>query len=258
MFGAVNRARLTPCPLDIVPAWEGAITVWNSPADEVPHLYLRLAVFDDADDADDASLQVELDFRPRLNAGYQLAAADDGSFPPPASREEFAMSSLRARYDAAFFDEIRTWIRQVRASDGAKEVASTFDAPLQGRRQFGGAQAKDGAGMLAGPLLVCQSLPLNEASVDAATSAVARAASFWLGWKAHASPASWMNHRMQYDRDCQIRQTVSLASGQAMRARFGAAGLALAQDADGRLDMAGHNLMQEQGGFGSDPDEGRD
>ena len=44
-----------------------------------------------------AGVDLELDFRPRLNAGYEAADAD-GGFAPPGTREAFAQASLRATY----------------------------------------------------------------------------------------------------------------------------------------------------------------
>jgi len=40
--------------------------------------------------------------------------------------------------------------------------------------------------------------------------------------------------------------------------RYGAAGRDLAKATNGRLDMQGHNMMQEQVAFGDDADDGRD
>ena len=40
--------------------------------------------------------------------------------------------------------------------------------------------------------------------------------------------------------------------------KFGAAGRDLAKAANGRLDMQGHNMMQENVAFGDDADDGRD
>jgi len=49
------------------------------------------------------------------------------------------------------------------------------------------------------------------------------------------------------------------ANTDALAARLGATeGRELALAEAGPQDMMGHNMMQEQGGFGSDPDEGRD
>ena len=114
--------------------------------------------------------------------------------------------------------------------------------------------------MASGPLQVSVRLPLTEAGVAAAANACAAAADAWLGWLAEAEPASWMANRMIYDRDCMVRQLLRGASARGLEA-YGLAAddaAALAAAHAGRLDMMGHNLMQEQGGFGSDPDEGRD
>ena len=67
-----------------------------------------------------------------------------------------------------------------------------------------------------------------------------------------------MRNRMMFDRDCQVRQLVASTTARALEDRYGEAGRALATADAGRLDMMGHNMMQEQTGFGSDESEGRD
>ena len=67
-----------------------------------------------------------------------------------------------------------------------------------------------------------------------------------------------MRNRMMFDRDCQVRQLVASTTARALEDRYGEAGRALATADAGRLDMMGHNMMQEQKGFGSDESEGRD
>ncbi len=71
--------------------------------------------------------------------------------------------------------------------------------------------------------------------------------------------ASWINNRRIYDRDCLVRLAMVQANTDALATRLGASeGRELALAEAGPQDMMGHNMMQEQGGFGSDPDEGRD
>ena len=70
--------------------------------------------------------------------------------------------------------------------------------------------------------------------------------------------SSWMRTRQIYDRDCQVRQATTSARVAELGERYGAAGRALATKAAGRLDMMGHNMMQEQKGFGDDAEDGRD
>ncbi len=108
-----------------------------------------------------------------------------------------------------------------------------------------------------GPLQLSLQLPL--AHLDAAAVACDEAAERWIAWMAGADEASWVNNRRIYDRDCLVRLAVLRANAAALGARLGAEdGLRIALADAGPQDMMGHNLMQEQGGFGSDPDEGRD
>ena len=57
----------------------------------------------------------------------------------------------------------------------------------------------------------------------------------------------------------QLRRRSLKGRGDASRVSEGDAGAEVAIAACGKLDMEGHNMMQEQGAFGTDdPDEGRD
>lgn len=219
--------------------YHSSLAIWNGPRVEVPHLFLQLDV------SERGGVELEVDFRPRLNAGYELVRAD-GSFAEPTSRAAFAMSELRVLYDERYFtDEARAWCAGVAATPGASSRPSmSAHAAIQGRRQFGGETAEDGGGQVAGPLLVSTRLPLDESSLEACAAAYANAANRWLGWMASAEDASWVKNRMIFDRDCQVRQLLHAASGRAMRQRFGEQGPALAAAAAGRLDMAGHNFLQ--------------
>ena len=70
--------------------------------------------------------------------------------------------------------------------------------------------------------------------------------------------ASWMRTRLIFARDSQVRQAVAAKRVSLLGERFGAAGRDLAKAMNGRLDMQGHNMMQEQVAFGDDADDGRD
>lgn len=54
----------------------------------------------------------------------------------------------------------------------------------------------------------------------------------------------------------QVRGGVYVAARAALETVHGAAGGKLAVAAAGRLDMWGHNMMQEQGAFGADASDG--
>lgn len=227
--------------------FSSTIAVWNTPSVETPHFYSRLGI-------SNSEIQLEIDFRHRLNAGYE-AVQDCGTFLPPTSREEFAQASLRSTYDAAYFtSEARAWRSALLSTEGARPApASSAGVRIEGRRQFGAAGSA-----VAGPLLVSLTLPLSDFGVETAVAASDSAAGLWLDWCSKAETASWMSQRMLYDRDCQVRQLCVQAAAEAYAERFGADGRALAIAEAGRLDMMGHNMMQENKGFGSDPDEGRD
>ena len=236
-----------------------SITVWNAPSVEVPHLFLRLGVSTGGDASEAPSpptLELEIDYRHRLAAGYE-GVQPDGGYPEPTSREEFAQASVRRMYDETFFTaEARQWWEAVHQADGAKPLRTPLtDAIVEGRRQFGGSSNEP----CSGPLRVSLQFPLSDAAIEAAAEACEAAAARWLGWMAEAPDASWINNRRIYDRDCLVRLGVLRSHAAALAVRLGSEeGMEVALVDAGPQDMMGHNLMQEQGGFGSDPDEGRD
>ena len=84
-------------------SWE--LEAWNGPSVEAPHFYASL-------EDDGENIEVEVDFRPRLDAGYDLAveATDAREYPAPTSRAAFSQKALRVDYDELFFsDEARAW-----------------------------------------------------------------------------------------------------------------------------------------------------
>lgn len=215
--------------------FHSSLAAWNAPSTDVPHFWSSVGVRD-------GEIALELDFRPRLNAAYDAPRGADGEYLAPTSRAEFQQSSLRAAYAASFFTpEAHAWAESVRATEGAREVvAPSATSFIANRRQFGG----DNAGLCSGPLLVSLRLPLTSAGVRAAAEACTAAMARWLGWMEVAEDASWMNQRMIYDRDCQVRQLLRMAEAHELDAQHGAEGASLAAAHAGRLDMAGHNMMQ--------------
>jgi len=222
------------------------LQAWNAPTTDVPHLHVQAGV-------SDGGIDLSIDFRPRLNAGYERAGAD-GAFADPQSREEFSQAGLREAYATAFFDEgAALWRAAVCATEGA-ELVRVDGADVQGRRQFGGT-----AGVSYGPLRIELRLPLTRAAAAAAAAAVESSAQRWLGWMRAAGEASWMANRMMYDRDNQVRHAVYRADAGRLQARWGAAlGLRVAAAYAGRHDMVGHNTLGLGMGHGFDDSDGRD
>ncbi|KAJ1635986.1 hypothetical protein T492DRAFT_962231 [Pavlovales sp. CCMP2436] len=223
-----------------------AITAWNTPTVDVPALRTRLGI-------SDGMIDLLIDYLPRLNGGYE-ACGTDGSFPEPDSRGAFAQAGVRSAYDKAFFTrEAREWHAAVSASAGAERVSPDPESSrVAGRRQFG-----ESAGVSYGPLLLSLRLPLTDAGAEVAVRALEHGAGQWLRWMADPARSSWMSNRMQYDRDCQVRQSVYRAEAAAFEGRFGEWGLALAAANAGRHDQAGHNTLGLGLGIVDDSD-GRD
>ena len=94
-FEAVDRDCAWCSSTTVVAAatssWE--LEAWNGPSVEAPHFYA--CVDDDGD-----NLEVELDFRPRLDAGYDMAveATAERVYPAPTSRAAFPKKALRSDY----------------------------------------------------------------------------------------------------------------------------------------------------------------
>lgn len=223
-----------------------SIQVWNAPAISVPHYHALVGT-------SSGGINLSIDFRPRLNAGYERQAPD-GSFPEPLSREEFAQAGVRAAYDANFFDaDARRWHAALRATVGA-ELVPPREVNVEGRRQFGGS-----AGVSYGPLRLELRLPLTEAAAAVAASAVEESAARWLRWMAAASEAAWMANRMMYDRDCQVRHAVYRTQAAELEGVCGVElALRVAAANAGRQDMVGHNTLGLGMGHGYDDSDGRD
>lgn len=242
-------------------ACSGELSCWPTPAVEVPALFVRTAYEGEGGETAEgqaaapsapALIRLEFDFRPRLDGAWERAGE------APQSREAFSAAALRGEYDALFFTEpVRQWREGLRALPGVVELGPpAAGVRLSGRRQFGGEEG----GAAGGPLALALGFPPTASGAAAASSAAGEAVGFWLGWLENARAASWMRNRLQYTRDCQLRAALYAAAARELGARYGAAGLALAAAEQGRQDMWGHNLMQEQSAFGHDgaDGEGRD
>ena len=121
-------------------SWE--LEAWNGPSVEAPHFYASL-------EDDGEHIEVEVDFRPRLDAGYDLAveATADRVYPAPTSRAAFSQKALRVDYDDLFFsDEARAW--RAEKVENAEAVPPRWATlVVEGRRQYG----DDDAGAVGGP-----------------------------------------------------------------------------------------------------------
>jgi len=226
-------------------SWE--LEAWNGPSVEAPHLYASL-------EADGENIEVEVDFRPRLDAGYDLEveATADRVYPAPTSRAAFSQKALRVDYDELFFsDEARAW-RATKLVDAESVTPRWATLVVEGRRQYG----DDDAGAVGGPLALRARYPRD--AVEAAVAVCDEAADRYVAWMTDPAEASWMRTRLIFARDSQVRQAVAAKRVSILGERFGAAGRDLAKAMNGRLDMQGHNMMQEQVAFGDDADDGRD
>ena len=228
-------------------SWE--LEAWNGPSVEAPHFYASL-------EDDGENIEVEVDFRPRLDAGYDLAveATDAREYPAPTSRAAFSQKALRVDYDELFFsDEARAW--RAEKVENAEAVPPRWATlVVEGRRQYG----DDDAGAVGGPLALRMRYTRDADGASRAAAACDEAADRYINWMTNPAEASWMRTRLIFARDSQVRQAVASKRVQILGERYGATGRELAKAMNGRLDMQGHNMMQEQVAFGDDADDGRD
>ena len=231
--------------IDETTSWE--LEAWNGPSVEAPHFYASL-------EDDGEAIEVEVDFRPRLDAGYDLdvEATADRVYPAPTSRAAFSQKALRVDYDELFFsDEARAWCKE-KLADAESVTPRWATLVVEGRRQYG----DDDAGAVGGPLALRARYPRD--AVEAAVAVCDEAADRYIAWMTDPAEASWMRTRLIFARDSQVRQAVAAKRVSLLGERFGAVGRDLAKAMNGRLDMQGHNMMQEQVAFGDDADDGRD
>ena len=211
---------------DAATSWE--LEAWNGPSVEAPHFYASL-------EDDGENIEVEVDFRPRLDAGYDLAveATPEREYPAPTSRAAFSQKALRVDYDELFFsDEARAW--RAEKVENAEAVAPRWATlVVEGRRQYG----DDDAGAVGGPLALRARYPRD--AVDDAAAVCDEAADRYIAWMTDPAEASWMRTRLIFARDSQVRQAVAARRVQILGERFGAVGRDLAKAMNGRLDMQG-------------------
>ena len=207
-------------------SWE--LEAWNGPSVEAPHFYASL-------EDDGENIEVEVDFRPRLDAGYDLAveATDAREYPAPTSRAGFSQKALRVDYDELFFsDEARAW-RATKLVDAEAVTPRWATLVVEGRRQYG----DEDAGAVGGPLALRARYPRD--AVEAAVAVCDEAADRYIAWMTDPAEASWMRTRLIFARDSQVRQAVAARRVSLLGERFGAVGRDLAKAMNGRLDMQG-------------------
>ena len=207
-------------------SWE--LEAWNGPSVEAPHFYASL-------EDDGEHIEVEVDFRPRLDAGYDLEveATADRVYPAPTSRAAFSQKALRVDYDELFFsDEARAW-RATKLVDAESVTPRWATLVVEGRRQYG----DEDAGSVGGPLALRARYPRD--AVERAIAVCDEAADRYVAWMTDPAEASWMRTRLIFARDSQVRQAVAAKRVSILGERFGAAGRDLAKAMNGRLDMQG-------------------
>lgn len=191
-FPATLDARDAPGPANI--AWlsslcvstkMSALTIFNGPLTDVPHLLSRCAV------VGDSTLSFALDFRPRAYGAYEMKQ-QDGSYPGPdvLGRQAFEYSGARRDFETKFGTEEVTAFMASTISSFEGGVANT--AALTELDQ-----------LTRGPLAIYMTMPLTDSNVAAVTAAREKAASYWLGWaldKSHShKPGAPVNTQYVYD-----------------------------------------------------------
>ena len=193
---ATLDARDAPGPANI--AWMSslcvatklsALTIFNGPLTNVPHLLSRCAVVG----KDDDTLAFALDFRPRAYGAYEMKQPD-GSYPGPdvLGRQAFEYSGARRDFESKFgVDQVVAFLESTAASF-ASGTPSSPSSSLTELEQ-----------LTRGPLALYITMPLTDANVAAVVAARETAASYWLGWatdKSHGhKPGAPVNTQYVYD-----------------------------------------------------------
>ena len=192
-----------------------ALQAWNGPEIDVPNLFASATATSDG-------IDLHLDLRPRLDAGY-----DEDPTAPPATREGFVRIANRERYDELYFTA------EARAAAAAlRSAGESYPAPgdvVQGR-------ATDRPGVVAGPLLVHARFPLTDQSLVLCSNAIRQTMDRYCTWMAHAEQVPWVTTRLLYDRDCQVRLKMFQRAVQEY-------GVDVAAADAGEMGMVGHNSL---------------
>lgn len=191
---ATLDARDAPGPANI--AWMSslcvatklsALTIFNGPLTDVPHLLSRCAVV-----GNDDTLSFALDFRPRAYGAYEMKQPD-GSYPGPdvLGRQAFEYSGARRDFESKFgVDQVVAFMESTAAS-------------FQGGTPSSSSSLTELDQLTRGPLALYMTMPLTDANVAAVVAAREIAASYWLGWatdKSHGhKPGAPVNTQYVYD-----------------------------------------------------------
>ena len=219
-FEGVGAPNVAWCSGLLVDGHRAGITVFCGPLTDVPHLVVSVA-------ADDAGIDLYIDFRARCDAAYDPAFTTLEEYPDPSDRNMFAQSGNRKDLKAAFYtEEVEAW--------RAELLSLGTPNPLLSVEQT--------ATISASPCLVDVRLPLSAA--PAAADACAAAVDRWLGWMTSAEemgrvlPAG-AKQTATYTRDTKVRANhFGFLLGRYMAAYGDAVGKDLASADAGPLDEA--------------------
>uniref|UniRef100_A0A7S2N594 Uncharacterized protein n=1 Tax=Helicotheca tamesis TaxID=374047 RepID=A0A7S2N594_9STRA len=162
-----------------------ALTIFNGPLNDVPHLLSRCFV------RDDGNLQFDLDFRPRAYGAYEMRDAE-GNYPGPETlgRDAFTYSGNRKDFDSKFgTEEVAAFLQSTVAS---LEGASPNPVPPSELDL-----------LTSGPLKVSVVMPLTDGNVQTVAAARQQAANYWLSWATDGGhehrPGAPVNSQYVYD-----------------------------------------------------------
>lgn len=195
-----------------------ALTIFNGPLTDVPHLLSRCAVLDDN------TMSLCIDFLPRAYGAYETKR-DDGTYPGPEElgRQAFEYSGARREFETKFgTEEVASYLSSL-AFEGATPAPAASEFEVE----------------TSGPLRLAVTMPLTDANVAAAVAARSQVAAYWLGWATDGShahrPGAPVN--TQYVYDSKFRQNCYSAVLPIYSNLFGAAdGATLAAADSGPLD----------------------
>lgn len=196
-----------------------ALTIFNGPLTDVPHLLSRSAVVGD-------SLTFTLDFRARAYGAYEMKDAE-GNYPGPETlgRQAFEYSGARREFETKFgTEEVAAFLQSTRAAFEGAVDSQTAPTELDL--------------LTRGPLYMDLTMPLTDGNVANIVAAREKAADYWLGWALdgqHAhKPGAPVN--TQYVYDTKYKQNCYGALLPVYSGMFGADGATLTAADSGPLD----------------------
>lgn len=224
---AVLKAYDAPGPPNVawvsalsVPSRLSSMTIFNGPLTDIPHLVSRCVVSDD-------SMEVLIDFRPRVNGAYDTVRPD-GTYPGPdeIGRAYFALSGARKDMEKFYTPELEGFYCDFAAAlEGVSPVLPT-ELDLLTR----------------GPLAVSLKMPITDFNVQAVCAARSAAVDAWVRWVLEGDehvhrPGAPVN--TQYVYDTKFRQNCYGALAEAYGRAFGPEeGAKVAAADSGPLDEA--------------------